>query len=439
MREMFTAHMENKKIAEELLAQTRSQQDVYEYAIRREKGIENSRTMKTNPFGNQVTATKQELVYYINTRGRSSFASNQVPQRGRGNFRGRVYPRGQKNTRGQSQQKRNPYPNTQKQCYKCGDLFGQNHLQSYPAKEKICSKCVKRGDFAIVCRSGNVNYMEDRNNDEEQEETESESQGTELDPVAFADFTSKDGWGEHHVDNFSVRAISEAFESKNTTSLSEDHSNRHIIKLKTKTENLFAIADSGSPMLFINEKTAWRLQDNVKSAVFKQIPTGDTARNLACYNGETIFRKGRLIVTIESGGWKIIAAPFIIVDNQKENIIGRNILPQIGLKLVQEKQKHGDVLNIREQEESNLEIKEWVKISFPQQCIRVGMSKNHVMRTQLEPRNANTISRNFIPVQQRGRRVPVHLQGRVEKELNKVMDQKHIKIWINDMLRSAIH
>ena len=111
VRDMLTAHIQNEKIAEELLAQTRSPQDAYEFAIRRLKGIEHSRTMKTNPFGNQVKATKKEPVYYINARGRSNFANNQVPQRGRGYFRGRVYPQGQQNARGQSQQQRNQYSN----------------------------------------------------------------------------------------------------------------------------------------------------------------------------------------------------------------------------------------------------------------------------------------------------------------------------------------
>ena len=100
--------------------------------------------------------------------------------------------------------------------------------------------------------------MGGRKNQEDQGEIESESQETELDSVAFADFTSKDSWEEYHVDNVSVMAISEAFEVKNTTSLSEDDLNGHIIKLKTKTEDLFTIADSGSPMSFLNEKTARR-------------------------------------------------------------------------------------------------------------------------------------------------------------------------------------
>ena len=55
---------------------------------------------------------------------------------------------------------------------------------------------------AKVCRSGNVNYLGDCNNEKEQDDTESESQGTELRPVAFADFTSKNGWEEYHVDKF---------------------------------------------------------------------------------------------------------------------------------------------------------------------------------------------------------------------------------------------
>ena len=48
------------------------------YEIRREKGIEHSRTMKINPFGGQTT-TKQEPLHYINNRGgRYNSANNQV-------------------------------------------------------------------------------------------------------------------------------------------------------------------------------------------------------------------------------------------------------------------------------------------------------------------------------------------------------------------------
>ena len=148
VRDMFTAHMLNEKIAKEILAQTRSPQDAYEYAIRREKGTEHSSTMKINPFGKQVSTPRQEPVHYINQRGRGNFANNQTIQRGRGNLRGRGYPRGTQNGGGQSRQQRSQFFHALKQCYKYGNQFGQNYLESRPAKEKTCSKCAKRGHFA---------------------------------------------------------------------------------------------------------------------------------------------------------------------------------------------------------------------------------------------------------------------------------------------------
>ena len=197
VRDMFTAHMNNEKIAEELLAQTRTPQDAYEYAIRRGKGIEHSRTMKTNPFsGNQIT-TKQEPVNYINTRGRANYSNNQNTQRGRG-ARGRPFQRGSQNNRGQP---RATNTGNQKQCYKCGNQYNQNHLQTCPAKDKICAKCAKRGHFAKVCRSTQVNYLEDTQIDQ-QEELDTESLETQNDRVAFAEFSSSNGWDNYQIDNF---------------------------------------------------------------------------------------------------------------------------------------------------------------------------------------------------------------------------------------------
>ena len=276
VRDMFTAHMHNEKIAEELLAQTRTTQDAYEYANRREKGIEHCRTMKINPFGGHTTP-KQEPIHYINKRGGRYHSTNdQNSQRGRGGFRDRPYPRGSQNTRGQD---RNSNTNSSKQCYKCKNQYNQNHLQSCPAKDKICSKCAKRGHFAKVCRSTNVKHLGTRQ-DEQQEEIETESLETENDPVAFAELTSNNGWDEYQIDNFSVMAIAESFEIKNTNLLSENDLNEHVVKLKTKAEQLFAFADSGSPMSFLNEKTARRIQQNDRSVLFKCIPPDDNKQEI---------------------------------------------------------------------------------------------------------------------------------------------------------------
>ena len=51
-------------------------------------------------------------------------------------------------------------------------------------------------------------------------------------------------------------------------------------------------------------------------------------------------------------------------------------------------------------------------------CMRIGKTKNHVMKTQFIP--------DVTPIQQKGRRIPIHLHERVENELNKLINQKHI-------------
>ena len=55
--------------------------------------------------------------------------------------------------------------------------------------------------------------MGNRNDEEQQEEIETESQQTDNDPVALAEFTSNIGWDEYQIDKLSVMAISEAFET----------------------------------------------------------------------------------------------------------------------------------------------------------------------------------------------------------------------------------
>ena len=61
--------------------------------------------------------------------------------------------------------------------------------------------------------------MGDRNDEEQQEEIETESQKTDNDPLAFAEFTSNNGWDKYQNDKFLVMAISEAFEIKKTRSM----------------------------------------------------------------------------------------------------------------------------------------------------------------------------------------------------------------------------
>ena len=147
-----------------------------------------------------------------------------------------------------------------------------------------------------------------------------------------------------------MMAIAKAFEVKTSAKITDEDLNGHIIKLKTKSKSVFAIADSGIPMSFLNETTIRRLQLNDSSTIVKHIPREDTARNLACFNEKWIVTKRRIIIAIKSAGWTIQSASFFVVDDQQANRVGRNLLPQIGIKLIQEKPQNYQILNISERE-----------------------------------------------------------------------------------------
>ena len=58
---------------------------------------------------------------------------------------------------------------------------------------------------------------------------------------------------------------------------------------------------------------------------------------------------------------------------------------------------------------------------YPKLCTRLGKSKNTIAKP--------TMKENFSPVQQKGRRVPIHLLKKVEAELKKpVQDKKNIRL-----------
>ena len=161
--------------------------------------------------------------------------------------------------------------------------------------------------------------------------------------------------GRNYRDNYSLLAIADTFEINQTVKISDENLNGNIVKLKTKSAEILAIADSGSSISFLNETTARRIHQNDKSTV-KKFPPEDTARNLSCYNRKDIIPKGRLILAKEFGEWTIESAPYIVVDDQNANILGRNLLPNIGKKLVQEKPQYKQVLNIIEEDKSHPEM-----------------------------------------------------------------------------------
>ena len=146
---MFTAHMHFDKIAEELLAETRSPLDAFKYSIRREKGTEHGRTLQTSPFGGpSTTPTVQEPVHYINSRSRGNYTNNLYPQIGRGGFRCRPY--GTCRTQKKESTTTNLLQSTTKAMLKVRQTIRPKPLTVPPCKSQNLLKMRQRGPF---CKS----------------------------------------------------------------------------------------------------------------------------------------------------------------------------------------------------------------------------------------------------------------------------------------------
>ena len=63
-------------------------------------------------------------------------------------------------------------------------------------------------------------------------------------------------------------------------------------------------------------------------------------------------------------------------------------------------------------------IAKWVFQNYPHLCTRIGRSKNHIAESALH--------QTFHPTQHKGRRVPLHLIDKVERELQKLIEDKQI-------------
>ena len=399
VRDLFIAHMSNDEVQKDLLAETKTPEQALDYAIKRERGLENQVYIRKQGTTNNhpgMPNIKSEPVNFVHKRG--GFKAHQRGGRSRGGQTSRNYPEktGQK-----------------KDCFKCGNAFSGNHLAQCPARDKICNKCTKRGHFARLCKSSEVNAIQEEN--QEQQDLQ------DTDMTAYVNYLQAGdvipGWELIHPDDTSTNWIN--FEPRRAEELLDTDLKGHLIRVRSEKNNIVFIADTGSPTSFVNEKTANLLATTVKSAVKTRMREDDEANRMVCYNGYKIPSLGRLTAPIESGGWTIHTASFIVVDDRRANILGRNLLPQIGIQLHQERKPAGEsVCQVNSIENSDTQIATWVRNTYPGLCTRIGRSKNHMVHTQFLS--------DFKALQQRGRRIPIHIQEKVEHEVRSLIDQGHI-------------
>ena len=131
----------------------------------------------------------------------------------------------------------------------------------------------------------------------------------------------------------------------------------------------------------------------------------------------------KMQVTLHSNGWTS-SADINVIGGCRPSTIGRDLMPALGLMLIQASPTKG-VNSIHSQEgtvETDNGLDDWQK-HFRKQCHhlfrRVGRIRNDKVKAKF--------FKNLTPIQQKGRRVPITLQEKVDKEIDKLLEQGHIQ------------
>ena len=113
IKDIFISNMRSSNLKMELLSETRTPQQALNYAVNRERGLENQQEILRS------SKTNWNTVSYVRTNRQRKYNQN-------------------------TQQKPNP-------CRKCGRTFSLAHLQTCPAKTTTCKMCKKAGHYTSLC------------------------------------------------------------------------------------------------------------------------------------------------------------------------------------------------------------------------------------------------------------------------------------------------
>ena len=254
-------------------------------------------------------------------------------------------------------------------------------MRQCPVKDKICNKCTKRGHYARLCKSSNVNAIQDNQT--------SDQIAQDTDVAAYVNYMQAGnlipGCELVHPDDSTTNTV--RFERKTVGQIDETDLKGHLVRVRCGSNDLLFIADTGLPTSFINQRTANLIISTVNSARRVQTNENNEANRMVCYNGYKIQSFGRVVAPIESGGW---------------NLDTTSLIPQIGIQLLQK--PAGKSINAISEDTncSDPKTTNWVKSTYPGLCTRIGRARNHMVHT--------TFLNEFKALQQKDRRIPIHIQ-----------------------------
>ena len=420
VKSIFIQGMRNPQIQLDLLSEDRDPIGTLQYALAREKGQENQQKM-TNTSRSQFELSPQGSsdVQYIR-RNNTQYRQN-IQQR----------------TGILQTPKSGPIPD----CWKCGYKFIPGHLSNCPAKNEICRICKKIGYYAKMCRAEMPSRPTQKppiRNNIRNRSTISTNQNNNYNPNSrsvrnikttstedLSNAGSNKSEEDESIDPENACYIKEMMEDWNTINLvkwdwkqtrvnkiNKTQMGEYWLETQSGKSKIHWLVDTGSPRSFISQQTANTLINKLGKKIQNNAPKLGEFR---CFNNNKIKIISTLNIHLSSGNSVAKDCEILVVPHNTVNLLGRDILQKLGIHLTQTKQGEKTVNFINPDQK---QITHKIFKNFPHLCTRLGKTKNHIAKS--------TFKQYFKPTQHKGRRVPIHLIDKVEKELRKLIEDKQI-------------
>ena len=138
-------------------------------------------------------------------------------------------------------------------------------------------------------------------------------------------------------------------------------------------------------------------------------------KQLKTFSNEPIHTLGTLQTSIQSNNWYANPIEIQVVTDGHSPLLGRDLFSVLGLSI----QQSDNQKTINQVEQEYCPIKTQIASDFPDLISRIGKSKIHIVRSKFH--------KNYTPLHQKGRRVPINLLDKVSNELKKLFQQGHIE------------
>ena len=144
------------------------------------------------------------------------------------------------------------------------------------------------------------------------------------------------------------------------------------------------------------------------------------------YENNPLWLLGKMKVSLETKGW-LTEAKIKVIGGNRPSIIGRDLMPNLGLQIVQRTPEE-KVMSVQEErpghettskEDSSDPWQTYFSKQFNNLFHRVSQIKTYKVHADF--------FETLTTIQRKGRRVPTKLQDMVDKEISKRLQQGHIE------------